>query len=138
MRLSMNKVNETGFLMHFVFLLLISVIPFLLIDMVSAVIPFLLVLKFLLPPFQAGCLASLYIDQFHTLAASTFPGPGNEPVSENGITPPSGQEEVADHSATAAEKNITESSDETSDLEHNKKIDGIDEIQDENREDGLP
>jgi MFS family permease len=138
MRLSMNKVNEAGFLMHFVFLLLISVIPFLLIDMVSTVIPFLLVLKFLLPPFQAGCLASLYIDQFHTPAASTFPGPGNEPVSENGITPPSGQEEAADHSATAAEKNITESSDATSDLEHNKKIDGIGEIKDENREDGSP
>jgi len=99
MRISMNKVNEAGFLMHLVFLLLISVIPFLLIDMVSAVIPFLLVLKFLLPPFQAGCLAGLYIDQFSTPSASTFPGPENEPVSESRITPPSGREEAADHTA---------------------------------------
>jgi len=59
MRLSMNKVNETGFLMHFVFLLLISVIPMMLLNFLSAMMPFLLVLKILLPPFQAGCLASL-------------------------------------------------------------------------------
>jgi hypothetical protein len=64
MRLSMNKVNETGFLMHLVFLLLISVIPILLLNFLSAMIPFLFVLKVLLPPLQAGCLASLYIDQF--------------------------------------------------------------------------
>ena len=57
MRLSMNKVNETGFLMHFVFLLLISVIPMMLLNFLSAMMPFLLVLKILLPPFQAGCLA---------------------------------------------------------------------------------
>ena len=84
MRLSMNKVNEAGFLMHFVFLLLISVIPFLLIDMVSTVIPFLLVLKFLLPPFQAGCLASLYIDQF-----DEFKGIDDEQKNETnfGATP---------------------------------------------------
>jgi hypothetical protein len=99
MRLSMNKVNEAGFLMHLVFLLLISVIPFLLIDMVSAVIPFLLVLKFLLPPFQAGCLASLYIDQFSPPAASTFPDRGNDPASESRITPLSGQEKAADGTA---------------------------------------
>ena len=64
MRLSMNKVNEKGFLMHLVFLLLVSVIPIMLINFISAIIPFLFVLKILLPPFQVGCLASLYIDQF--------------------------------------------------------------------------
>ena len=64
MRISMNKVNETGFLMHLVFLLLISVIPIMLLNFLSAMIPFLFVLKILLPPFQAGCLASLYVDQF--------------------------------------------------------------------------
>ena len=64
MRLSKDKVNETGFLMHFVFLLLISVIPMMLLNFLSAMMPFLLVLKILLPPFQAGCLASLYIDKF--------------------------------------------------------------------------
>jgi len=67
MRLSMNKVNETGFLMHFIFLLLITVIPMMLLNFLSAVIPFLFVLKILLPPFQTGCLASLYIDQFGTV-----------------------------------------------------------------------
>jgi hypothetical protein len=50
--------------MHFVFLLLISVIPILLLNFLSAMIPFLFVLKILLPPLQASCLASLYIDQF--------------------------------------------------------------------------
>jgi hypothetical protein len=64
MRVSMNKVNETGFFMHFIFLLLISVIPMMLLNFLSAMIPFLIVLKILLPPFQAGCLASLYIDKF--------------------------------------------------------------------------
>jgi hypothetical protein len=64
MRLSMNKVNETGFFMHFAFLLLITVIPMMLLNFLSTVLPFLFVLKILLPPLQAGCLASLYIDQF--------------------------------------------------------------------------
>ena len=64
MRQSMNKVNETGFLMHFVFLLLISVIPIMLLNFLSTMVPFLFVLKIFLPPFQVGCLASLYIDQF--------------------------------------------------------------------------
>jgi len=64
MRLSMDKVNQTGFLMHLVFLLLVSVIPIMLLNFLSAMIPVLFVLKILLPPFQAGCLASLYIDQF--------------------------------------------------------------------------
>jgi hypothetical protein len=64
MRLSMNKVNETGFLMHLVFLLLISVIPMILFDFLSTLLPLLFLLKIFLPPLQAGCLASLYIDQF--------------------------------------------------------------------------
>jgi hypothetical protein len=64
MRLSMNTVNEKGFLMHLVFLLLISVIPIMLIEFISAIIPFAQVLKILIPPLQVGCLASLYIDQF--------------------------------------------------------------------------
>ena len=50
--------------MHLVFLLLISVIPMMLIDFLSMIIPFIFVLKILLTPFQVGCLASLYIDQF--------------------------------------------------------------------------
>ena len=35
-----------------------------LLNFLSAMIPFLFVLKILLPPFQAGCLASLYLDKF--------------------------------------------------------------------------
>ncbi len=64
MKLSTKKVNETGFLMHFVFLLLISVIPIMLLNFLSTMIPFLFVLKILLPPLQAGCLVSLYVDKF--------------------------------------------------------------------------
>ena len=52
MRISMNKVNETGFLMHLVFLLLISVIPIMLLNFLSAMIPFLFVLKFSCPHFR--------------------------------------------------------------------------------------
>jgi hypothetical protein len=87
MRLSMNRVNETGFLMHLVFLLLISVIPIMLLNFLSAMMPFLFVLKILLPPFQAGCLASLYIDQFKEIEEKT-------PAAEIPIILPS--EETAD------------------------------------------
>lgn len=77
MRLSMNRVNETGFVMHLVFLLLISVIPIMLLNFVSAMIPFLFILKILLPPLQAGCIAALYIDQFGS--ARTAIGQDAEP-----------------------------------------------------------
>jgi len=73
MRLSMNTVNEKGFLMHLVFLLLISIIPIIIIEFISAIIPFAQVLKILMPPFQVGCLASLYIDQFKELEEETAP-----------------------------------------------------------------
>ena len=59
MRLSMNKVNETGFFMHFVFLLLISVIPILLLNFLSAMIPFLFVPMYSLRP-QLTLLLHLY------------------------------------------------------------------------------
>jgi hypothetical protein len=127
MRLSMNKVNEAGFLMHLVFLLLISVIPFLLIDMVSAVIPFLLVLKFLLPPFQAGCLASLYIDQFSPPAVSTFPGQKNDPVSESRLAPLSGQEEADDDTA-ADGGNIAKNSNTTPATDDDGKTGGNSDV----------
>jgi len=70
MRLSMSTVNEKGFLMHFVFVLLIYVIPIMLIEFLTAIMPFAQVLKIILPPFQVGCLASLYIDQFEELKKS--------------------------------------------------------------------
>jgi hypothetical protein len=82
MRLSMNKVNETGFLMHLVFLLLISVIPMMLIDFVSTLLPLLIVLKIFLPPLQVGCLASLYIDQFKQEEAPADSTADGEPAAE--------------------------------------------------------
>lgn len=83
MRLSMNKVNETGFLMHLVFFLLITVIPMALLNFLSAIIPVLFVLKILLPPFQAACLASLYIDQFGKpeQTAPSSPESGSTPAA---------------------------------------------------------
>ncbi len=66
MRLSMNTVNEKGFFMHLVFLLLITLIPVILLNILAAVMPVFIIMSVLLPPFQAGCLAGLYIDQFTT------------------------------------------------------------------------
>jgi hypothetical protein len=83
MRLSMKKVNETGFLMHFVFLLLISVIPIMLLNFLSAMLPVLFVLKIFLPPIQVGCLASLYIDQFEEFKESD----GEQNETSVGTTP---------------------------------------------------
>jgi len=85
MRLSMNKVNEKGFLMHFVFLLLISIIPMMLIDFASTIIPFLFVVKILLPPLQVGCLASLYIDQFKQEKATAGSASNDESNAETTV-----------------------------------------------------
>jgi len=82
MRLSMKKVNEKGFFMHLVFLLLVSVIPIMLINFISTMIPFLFVLKILLPPFQVGCLASLYIDQFKQEETAADSPADGEPDAE--------------------------------------------------------
>jgi len=73
MKISTKKVNETGFFMHLAFLLLISVLPIILLNFLSAMMPFLFVLKLLLPPFQVGCLASLYVDQFKEIEEETTP-----------------------------------------------------------------
>ncbi len=82
MRLSMHKVNETGFLMHLVFLLLVSAIPLILIDIVSTLLPFAQLLKILLPPLQIGCLAGLYIDQFKEEVPGTADDDATEPAPE--------------------------------------------------------
>jgi len=81
MRLSRSKVNETGFLMHLVFLLLISVIPMMLIDFASTLLPLLILLKIFLAPLQVGCLASLYIDQFKQEEAPADSTAAAEPVA---------------------------------------------------------
>jgi len=93
MRLSRNKVNETGFLMHFVFLLLISVIPIMLLNFLSAMMPFLFVLKILLlPPFQAGCLASLYIDQFKEIEEKAEDNQEETATADKPLIPPTGED----------------------------------------------
>jgi len=87
MRLSMNTVNEKGFLTHFVFVLLVYVIPLMLIEMITAVLPFAQLLKLLLPPLQVGCLASLYIDQFEQEKAQDGSAADDEPVAETALLP---------------------------------------------------
>jgi len=71
MRISSDKVSETGFFMHMVFLLLVYVIPVILLQILVSFLPFLMVLTLLLMPFQVGCMASLYIDQFKESATET-------------------------------------------------------------------
>ena len=92
MRQSMNKVNETGFLMHFVFLLLISVIPIMLLNFLSTMVPFLFVLKIFLPPFQVGCLASLYIDQFDEFKENDDEQKNETKFRATPVTPPQTEE----------------------------------------------
>jgi len=78
MRLSMNKVNKTSFIMHFVFLVLVYVVPIILLNILFWINPFLSIFSILLLPIQAGCLASLYIDQFKELEVATAPGQQQE------------------------------------------------------------
>jgi len=115
MKLSMNKVNETGFLIHFVFLLLITFIPMMILNFLGTMIPFLFVLKILLPPFQAGCLASLYIDQFRrTEYVSTAPvdiqpppppSPDSQPETAD-VEVPAEQDEAAADLTETVDKNL--------------------------------
>lgn len=64
MRVSINKVNEKGFFMHLLFLLIITIIPFILLNFAATLLPLLNILKILLPPLQIGCLVGLYLEQF--------------------------------------------------------------------------
>ena len=88
MRLSMSTVNEKGFLMHFVFVLLIYVIPLIIIEFLTAMLPFSQLLKIFLPPLQVGCLSGLYIDQFEKFTES------DDKLNETseGSTPATGQQ----------------------------------------------
>ena len=81
MRMSMNKVNETGFFMHLVFLLLVTLIPFLLLIILTATMPVLTILSVLLPPIQFGCLASLYVDQFGPEEPAELQGEVKDPAA---------------------------------------------------------
>lgn len=71
MRESLGKVTEKGFFIHLIFLLMITLVPILIINVLAAMIPLLLVLKALLPPIQTACLAGLYLEQFEGLAPSS-------------------------------------------------------------------
>jgi hypothetical protein len=75
MRASLLMVNEKGFFMHLVFLLMITFIPFIILNFAAAILPLLNVLKILLPPLQTGCIVGLYLHQFDNLdpASVIFP-----------------------------------------------------------------
>jgi hypothetical protein len=61
---SKDKVNEKGFFMHLVFLLLISLVPVFVITVAAAIVPPLAALQYFLFPLQCATLASLYLEQF--------------------------------------------------------------------------
>ena len=67
MRVSRAKVLEKGFFMHLVFVFMITIVPNVLITFLASIIPLLQLLFILMPPLQAACLASLYLEQFEGL-----------------------------------------------------------------------
>jgi hypothetical protein len=77
MRASLHKVNEKGFFIHLIFLLMITLIPLLIINVLTAVIPLLVILKVLLPPIQTGCIVGLYLEQFEDMPPASFVRPPN-------------------------------------------------------------
>ena len=122
--------------MHFVFLLLITVIPMVLLNFLSAVIPLLFVLKILLPPFQAGCLASLYIDQFGRAepAPGATVGPESFAVTKEEFEPePAGAEVPAQQAEAAVEP--AEEVEENKPVEDEKPMKGVDDTQFSSKED---
>ncbi len=88
MRLSMNKVNKTSFIMHFVFLVLVYVVPIILLNILFLINPFLSIFSILLLPIQAGCLVSLYLDQFKELELATAPEDQHESAEATPMIPP--------------------------------------------------
>lgn len=72
MRASSNKVKEKGFFMHFVFIIMITVIPFVILNFATSILPPLQILQILIPPLQAGCLAGLYLEQFEGINPASF------------------------------------------------------------------
>jgi len=64
MRVSRQKVTEKGFLIHLVFILIVSVVPSMLVNMAAAHFGPFKILQLLLIPFQLGCMASLYLESF--------------------------------------------------------------------------
>lgn len=131
MRLSMKKVNEKGFFMHLVFLLLVSVIPIMLINFISTMIPFLFVLKVLLPPFQIGCLASLYIDQFKQEETAVDSPADSKPGAETAVLLSLETEKGLDAEADEEKNNSDESGTPTMTTNEEKTPHGSEEKEDE-------
>jgi len=61
---SRKKVQAKGFVMHFVFLMGLSIFPTFIINAVSVFLPPLKLLHLVVMPFQSACLVSLYLEQF--------------------------------------------------------------------------
>jgi len=72
MRASSNKVKEKGFFMHFVFIIMITIIPFVILNFATSIFPPLQILQILIPPLQTGCLAGLYLEQFEGIDPVSF------------------------------------------------------------------
>ena len=70
MRVSRQKVMEKGFLLHLVFVFLISVVPTMLINIAAVHFGILKILQLLLLPFQFGCITSLYLEHFDAADAN--------------------------------------------------------------------
>lgn len=93
MRVSRQTVREKGFFVHLVFILIISVVPGILVNIVSAHFWPIKILQLLLMPFQLGCMASLYLEYFDAVeatagAAAFTPAQGIAQADENPQTPP--------------------------------------------------
>ena len=154
MRLSMSTVNEKGFLMHFVFVLLIYVIPLIIIEFLTAMLPFSQLLKIFLPPLQVGCLSGLYIDQFEKFTESddklnetsegSTPATGQQP-EETGVQvkeeakqseqPVSGQAENSNQAAPESfpQENVQDEKPKETDAPHNQTKKDWEHIEDEPR-----
>lgn len=118
MRLSSDKVNETGFFMHLVFILLVYVIPVIILQVAVSLIPFLMFLTLLLLPFQVGCMASLYLDQFGPKSTEEKTADEKTPIAETAMTatPQTAETSAAAETSTSetdpsAEQTVTDSID---------------------------
>lgn len=83
MRESLGKVNEKGFFIHLIFLLMITLVPVLIINVLAAMLPLLIVLKVLLPPIQTACIAGLYLEQFEGLAPAAAAPPSGTGIRDS-------------------------------------------------------
>lgn len=88
MRVSRQKVIEKGFLIHLVFILIVSVVPSMLVNMAASHFGPFKILQFLLIPFQFGCMASLYLEYFPAGVAAVEPPVGSAPEAQAEPTEP--------------------------------------------------